>query len=48
MGDPKFHEMEDELYEPIVESPYRAVIKTETATDRPEWPSRRSYPCRSR
>ena len=27
MGDPEFHEMEDELYEAIVESPYRAVIK---------------------
>jgi hypothetical protein len=27
MGDPKFHEMEDHLYEAIVESPYRAVIK---------------------
>lgn len=27
MGDPEFHEMEDELREAIVESPYRAVIK---------------------
>jgi hypothetical protein len=27
MGDPEFHEMEDQLYEAIVESPYRAVIK---------------------
>jgi hypothetical protein len=26
-GDPEFHEMEDQLYEAIVESPYRAVIK---------------------
>ncbi len=29
LGDPKFHEMEDQLYEAIVESPYRAVIKNE-------------------
>ena len=27
MGDPEFHEVEDQLYEAIVESPYRAVIK---------------------
>ena len=27
MGDPKLHEMEDQLYEAIVKSPYRAVIK---------------------
>ena len=27
MGDPEFHEIEDQLYEAIVESPYRAVIK---------------------
>jgi hypothetical protein len=27
MGDPEFHEMEDQLYVAIVESPYRAVIK---------------------
>ena len=27
MGDPEFHETEDELYDAIVESPYRAVIK---------------------
>ena len=29
MGDPEFHEIEDQLYEAIVESPYRAVIKDE-------------------
>jgi hypothetical protein len=27
MGDPELHEVEDQLYEAIVESPYRAVIK---------------------
>ena len=27
MGDPEFHEIEDQLYEAIVESSYRAVIK---------------------
>lgn len=27
MGDPEFHEIEDQLYEAIVGSPYRAVIK---------------------
>ena len=27
MGDPKFYEAEDQLYEAIVKSPYRAVIK---------------------
>jgi hypothetical protein len=27
MGDPELHEIEEELYEAIVESPYRAVIK---------------------
>jgi hypothetical protein len=27
MGDPDFHEVEDQLYEAIVNSPYRAVIK---------------------
>ncbi len=27
MGDPEFHEIEDQLYEAIVESTYRAVIK---------------------
>jgi hypothetical protein len=27
MGDPEFHKVEDQLYEAIVESPYRAVIK---------------------
>jgi hypothetical protein len=27
MGDPEFHEIEDQFYEAIVESPYRAVIK---------------------
>jgi hypothetical protein len=27
MGDPEFHEIEDQLYEAIVESPYRVVIK---------------------
>jgi hypothetical protein len=27
VGDPEFHEIEDQLYEAIVESPYRAVIK---------------------
>jgi hypothetical protein len=27
MGDPEFHGIEDQLYEAIVESPYRAVIK---------------------
>jgi hypothetical protein len=27
IGDPEFHEIEDQLYEAIVESPYRAVIK---------------------
>ena len=27
LGDPEFHEIEDQLYEVIVESPYRAVIK---------------------
>ena len=27
MGDPEFHEIENQLYEAIVESPYRAVIK---------------------
>ena len=27
MGDPEFHEIEDQLYEAIVESPFRAVIK---------------------
>jgi hypothetical protein len=27
MGDPEFHEVEVQLYEAIVESPYRAVIK---------------------
>ncbi len=27
MGDPKLHKMEDQLYEAIVKSPYRAVIK---------------------
>ena len=27
MGDPDFHEIEDQLYEAIVASPYRAVIK---------------------
>ena len=27
MGDPEFHEIEDQLYDAIVESPYRAVIK---------------------
>jgi hypothetical protein len=26
MGDPDFHEIEDQLYKTIVESPYRAVI----------------------
>jgi hypothetical protein len=26
-GDPEFHEIEDRLYEAIVDSPYRAVIK---------------------
>ena len=26
-GDPEFHEIEDQLYEAIVESPFRAVIK---------------------
>ena len=27
VGDPEFHEIEEQLYEAIVESPYRAVIK---------------------
>jgi len=27
VGDPDFHEIEDQLYEAIVDSPYRAVIK---------------------
>ena len=27
MGDPDFHEIEDQLCEAILESPYRAVIK---------------------
>ena len=27
MGDPEFHEIEDQLYDAIVDSPYRAVIK---------------------
>ena len=27
MGDPEFHEIEDQLYEAIVDSPYRVVIK---------------------
>jgi len=27
IGAPEFHEIEDQLYEAIVESPYRAVIK---------------------
>jgi hypothetical protein len=27
MGDPKFHEIEDQLFDAIVDSPYRAVIK---------------------
>ena len=27
MGDPEFHEIEEQLYEAVVESPYRAVIK---------------------
>ena len=27
MGDPEFHEIEEQLSEAIVESPYRAVIK---------------------
>jgi hypothetical protein len=27
MGDPEFYEAEDQLYEAVVESPYRAVIK---------------------
>ena len=27
LGDPEFHEIEDQLYEAIVDSPYRAVIK---------------------
>ena len=27
MGDPEFHEIEDQLYEAIVDTPYRAVIK---------------------
>jgi hypothetical protein len=27
MGDPDFHEIEDKLYDAIVDSPYRAVIK---------------------
>ena len=27
MGDPEFHEIEDQLFEAIVDSPYRAVIK---------------------
>ena len=26
-GDPEFHEIEDQLFDAIVESPYRAVIK---------------------
>jgi hypothetical protein len=27
MGDPEFHEIEDRLYEAILDTPYRAVIK---------------------
>jgi hypothetical protein len=27
MGDPEFHEIEDQLFDAIVDSPYRAVIK---------------------
>ena len=27
MGDPDFHEIEDKLYNAIVDTPYRAVIK---------------------
>ena len=27
MGDPEFHEIEDQLFDAIAESPYRAVIK---------------------
>jgi hypothetical protein len=28
MGDPEFHEIEDELFDAIVDSPHRAVIKS--------------------
>ncbi len=27
MGDPEFHEIEEQLFDAVVESPYRAVIK---------------------
>ena len=27
MGDPEFHEIEDQLFDAIIDSPYRAVIK---------------------
>jgi hypothetical protein len=27
LGDPEFHEIEDRLYEAILDTPYRAVIK---------------------
>jgi hypothetical protein len=27
LGDPEFHEIEDRLYEAIIDTPYRAVIK---------------------
>ena len=27
MGDPEFHDIEDQLFDAIVDSPYRAVIK---------------------
>ena len=27
LGDPEFHEIEDQLFDAIVDSPYRAVIK---------------------
>jgi hypothetical protein len=27
LGDPEFHEVEDRLYEAILDTPYRAVIK---------------------
>ena len=27
MGDPEFHEIEDQLFDAIVDTPYRAVIK---------------------
>ena len=49
MGDPEFHEIEDQLFEAIVDSPYRAVIKNgDIYLPDPNGHSRGTHPGRSR